>query len=454
MTNVFEEKNVQKAIMQLGIPSMLGTLATLVYNMADTYFVSMTKDPVQIAAVTLCTPILLIVMSVSSIFGMGGSSVIARMLGEKKNDIARRCITFCTYAMAVAGVLIMILGALFMDKIAAVAGADMDNIGYTIDYLKWIFLGAPFIILSNGMLHLLRSTGLVNQATIGTVLGNGINIVLDYIFIVLMGMGTAGAALATSLGFLCSSIYYISCSVREIRKKNDLFSLSPAECRVSHSLVLDVVKIGVPGALITVMISVANIILNNNIGIYGSDAVAAYGIASKINMFPVMLSVGLTQGVAPLIGYCYGARQEDRLKKVMRSSAVDVIIVGAIFTIAFLVLSRPIASVFLHDEELIALSASFLRILCITASAVGVINLSTAYFQALGKAVSSLVITMLRNVIMFIPAIILLGNIWGLDGVISAQPATEALLTVICIMMLKAKTSEKQSEMEYKYQAQ
>ena len=129
MTTVFEEKNIQKAIMQLGIPAMLGTLATLVYNMADTYFVSMTKNPAQIAAVTLCGPVLLIVMSVSSIFGMGGSSVIARRLGEKKGDIARRCVTFCTYAMAISGVLILALGYLFIDKVAVMSGADIDNIG-------------------------------------------------------------------------------------------------------------------------------------------------------------------------------------------------------------------------------------------------------------------------------------------------------------------------------------
>ncbi len=449
MTTVFEEKNIQKAIMQLGIPAMLGTLATLVYNMADTYFVSMTKNPAQIAAVTLCTPILLIVMSVSSIFGMGGSSVIARMLGEKKVDIARRCVTFCTYAMALAGVLILVLGCLFMDKIALLAGSDMDNIGYTMDYLRWIFLGAPFIILTNGMVHLLRSTGLVNQATIGTVLGNGINIVLDYLFIVHMGMGTAGAALATSIGFFCSAVYFIGCMLREIGKKNELFSLSPAEGRVAPSLVLDVIKIGVPGSLITVMISVANIILNNSIGIYGSNAVAAYGIACKINMFPVMLSVGLTQGVAPLIGYCYGAGQEDRLKKVVRSAAIDVIIVGALFTLVFLVFNSQLTSIFLHDAELVSLSASFLQILCVSAPAVGIINLVTAYFQALGKAVNSLVITMLRNVILFVPAIILLGKIWGLNGVIAAQPAAEALLTVICIMMLRTKTDEQHRELAF-----
>ena len=138
MSNVFEEKNIQKAIVSLGIPAMLGTLATLIYNMADTYFVSMTKNPAQIAAVTLCTPILLIIMSISSIFGMGGSSVIARMLGEKKSDQARKCITFCIYAMAVSGIVILVLGSLFMNQVAGIAGADEENLLYTNDYLRWI----------------------------------------------------------------------------------------------------------------------------------------------------------------------------------------------------------------------------------------------------------------------------------------------------------------------------
>ena len=131
MSNVFEEKNIQKLIVTLGIPAMLGTLATLIYNMADTYFVSMTKNPAQIAAVTLCTPILLIIMSVSSIFGMGGSSLIARMLGEKKSDQARKCITFCIYAMAVSGIVILVLGFLFMNQVAGIAGADEENLLYS-----------------------------------------------------------------------------------------------------------------------------------------------------------------------------------------------------------------------------------------------------------------------------------------------------------------------------------
>ena len=165
-----------------------------------------------------------------------------------------------------------------------------------------------------------------------------------------MGKGTAGAALATSVGFLCSTLYYFACIAKEISKKNELFSLSLKNLSVSPALTADVVKIGIPGALITVMIGASNIVLNNYIGIYGSDAVAAYGIAYKIDMFPIMLSVGLSQGVAPLMGYCYGAGQKLRLKKVMRYATIDGIILGGLFTILFLIASQILTGIFLASQ--------------------------------------------------------------------------------------------------------
>ena len=208
MTTVFEETNISKAIMRMGLPAMLGQLTTLIYNIADTFFVSMAKEPAMIAAVTLCTPILLIIMSVASIFGMGGNSVIARLLGEDKKKEIKSTLNFCLYAMISAGVIILLAGILFMKPIAKISGADAENMAYTCDYLNYIFLGAPFIILSNGFVHLFRSLGLIKESTIGLAIGNTINIVFDFIFIVLLNLGTAGAALATSFGFLCSTIYY------------------------------------------------------------------------------------------------------------------------------------------------------------------------------------------------------------------------------------------------------
>ena len=435
VTTVFEEQNLSKAIMRVGLPAMLGQLTTLIYNIADTFFVSMAKEPAMIAAVTLCTPILLIVMSIASIFGMGGNSVIARLLGENDNQRVSQTLNFCMYAMAIDGIAILLAGIVFMQPIAKLSGADAENMAYTCDYLKYIFLGAPFIIISNGAVHLFRSIGFIKESTIGLALGNSINIVFDFIFIVLWGWGTAGAALATSFGFFCSTIYYLVCMARAERKGNPLIKLSPRHFAPKKQMVTGVVTIGIPGALITVLLSVSNIVLNNFIGIYGSDAVAAYGIAYKIDMVPIMLSVGLSQGVAPLVGYYFGAGSRKRMSQIMRTATVYGILLGLAFLIVFCLFGTHLASIFLHDESLIKEAGYFITVLGLSAPMLGIINMVTSYFQALGVALRSLIITVMRNAVLFIPAVVLLNSVWKLNGVIAAQPIVETVLALVCIAM-------------------
>lgn len=435
MTSVFEERNIPKAIMRVGLPAMLGQLTTLIYNIADTFFVSLTKEPATIAAVTLCAPILLIVMSIAGIFGMGGSSVIARLIGEGKKKDAGTTINFCVYAMMAAGIITLVLGLVFLRPLARISGADADNIAYTCDYLTYIFIGAPFIMLANGFVHLFRSAGLIKESTIGLILGNVINIILDYIFIVFLDWGTAGAALATSLGFACASFYYIVCMIHEGNRGNELLPLSPQYFTLDRNMIKKVVGIGVPGALITVLMSVANIVLNNYIGIYGSNAVASYGIAYKLDMIPVLLSVGLSQGVTPLVGYYYGAKKKQHMSRVVRYTILYGILIGAAFTTVFILFGKFFASIFLNDSALIEQTAYFLKILCLSAPMLGVINMVTGYFQALGKAFQSLIITVLRNAVLFIPGVIILNYFWKLNGVIAAQAVIETILTVICIFM-------------------
>lgn len=151
MSSVFEEKNIPEAVLQIGIPAMLAQLTTLVYNIADTYFVALTKEPAQIAAVTLCVPVLLIIIiiSIACIFGMGGSSVIARLIGNGNKINASRCLNYSMYAMIVSGFIVMFVGLIFINQIALIIGADSENIKYTCDYLRWIFIGTPAIMIAN-----------------------------------------------------------------------------------------------------------------------------------------------------------------------------------------------------------------------------------------------------------------------------------------------------------------
>lgn len=438
--------------MSVGLPAMLGQLTTLIYNIADTFFVSLTKDAAMIAAVTLCAPILLIIMSIAGIFGMGGSSVIARLLGKEKNEEAGNTLNFCVYAMAAAGILTLLAGLLLLRPFAVLSEADAENIAYTCSYLQWIFLGAPFIILANGFVHLFRSVGLIKESTVGLVLGNAINMIFDYVFIAVLDWKTAGAALATSLGFACATIYYLLCMLHKRRNGNQLLSLSPKRFSLDRIMVQSVIGIGIPGALITLLMSVSNIVLNNYIGIYGSDAVASYGIAYKLDMIPILLSVGLSQGVAPLIGYCYGGNNRKRMHDIAKIAIWYGILMGLLFTAAFMLWGKQFVAIFLQDEHLIDQAGYFLKILCLSAPLLSVINMMTSYFQALGKAMKSLSVTLLRNAVLFIPGVILLNHFWKLNGVIAAQPVVEILLTIICIFMYLSETRRSASiEMHCNY---
>ena len=181
--------------------------------------------------------------------------------------------------------------------------------------------------------------------------------------------------------------------------------------------------------------SVSNIVLNNYISIYGSDAVASYGIAYKLDMIPILLSVGLSQGVAPLVGYCYGGNEKKRMADIVKYAVLYGVIMGAVFTVVFILFGKPLAAIFLQDGVLIEQTGYFLRILCLSAPMLGVINMMTSYFQALGKAIKSLTITVLRNAALFIPGVIILNYFWKLNGVIAAQPVVETILAIICILM-------------------
>lgn len=445
--SIFQEKKISKAIITLALPAMLGQLTTLIYNIADTYFVSLTNDPNQIAAVTLCTPVLLIIMSIGTLFGSGGSSIVARLLGSKQDAEAGTIISYCIYTTLIVSIVSMVLLFIFLSPLVNLIGADADNASFTRDYLKYILFGLPFVMLSNSMIHIFRSVGLVRQATVGLMLGNITNIVLDFIFVVFFHMGTVGVAVATSIGFVMNTVYYLMCMFQESKSDNKMLSLSAKQYKPTVKITVQVLSIGIPGALITIMMSISNIILNNYIAIYGSNAVASYGVAYKINTIAIMLSVGLSQGVAPLIGFAYGAKEPVRLKKSMNLSMLYSVVLGLVLTCAFFLLRKPLVGLFISDEALTTQAGLFLSILCISNCVTGIINMVTSFYQACGKALPSLLITICKNAIIFIPAVIVLNTFFELNGVIAAQPFVEYTITVVCVIMYLFSIQKLQAEM-------
>ena len=433
-TDIFMEPHLPKAIRKLAFPAMLGQLTTLIYNIIDTYFVSLTRDPNMIAAVTLCAPVLLIIQACGSIFGTGGSSIIARLLGQKEAQKAEHVSSYCLYTAAIFSLVLMAFGLLLNGHIVNIIGADTDNAAFSHNYLTWIFIGTPFLLFSNTEIHIFRSAGCIRQATLGQMIGAISNIIFDFLFIVILGWGTMGAAAATSLGYVINTFYYLICMRRGSQKGNPLLSPSPRKYHPTLKLTGDVISVGLPGGLLVLLLCISNIVLNNYIGEYGSNSVAAYGIATKINQIPVLLLVGLAIGISPLIGFCYGGGQKKRLKNVIQLSSIYSIVLGIVFTIIFLVSANILCVLFLSDKFLIKQAAYFLRILCTYSWVTGITNIVTNYFQAIGKPLPSIVLTILKNIVLLIPALAVMDNLWGLTGVIACQPVVEYVIAALSLL--------------------
>lgn len=445
-TDIFNEPSLPKAIRKFALPAMLGQLTTLIYNIIDTYFVSLTKDANMIAAVTLCAPVLLIIQACGTVIGAGGSSIIARMLGRKDSKDAESIASYCAYTAVIVSLFLMAAGLLLCSPIVNLVGADADNAAFTYDYLKWIFIGAPFLMFSNSQINIFRASGLIKEATAGQIIGAVANIFFDFLFIIVFGWGTMGAAAATSLGYVINAIYYFACMVRAERGGNALLSPSPKKYHPTWKMTGEVVSVGLPGGFLVLLMCISNIVLNNYIGKYGSGSVAAYGIATKINQISILLLVGLANGITPLMGFCYGGGQKIRLKSVIRLSSVYGIVMGLAFTVIFLLFAKPLCGFFLSDAALIDEAAFFLRILCSYGCVVGFTDIVTNYFQALGKPLPSIVLTVLKNIVLLIPALAVMDHLWGLTGVIACQPVVEFVLAALSLVFYL--TSIKKMEVE------
>lgn len=433
-TDIFMEPHLPKVIRKLAFPAMMGQLTTLIYNIIDTYFVSLTKNPDMIAAVTLCAPVLLIIQACGAIFGTGGSSITARLLGQKEGKKAERVSSYCLYTAVIFSLIIMTAGLLLKEHIVNVIGTDTDNAAFSHDYLTWIFIGTPFLIFSNTEIHIFRSAGCIREATLGQMIGAISNIIFDFFFIVILGWGTMGAAAATSLGYVINTFYYLICMCKASKNGNTILSTSPGNYHPTLKLTGNVISVGLPGGLLILLLCISNIVLNNYIGKYGSDSVASYGIATKINQIPILLLVGLAIGISPLIGFCYGSGQKKRLKNVIWLSSIYSITLGIVFTVIFLLSANALCGLFLSDEALIKQASYFLRILCTYAWVTGLTNIVTNYFQALGKPLPSILLTVLKNIVLLIPSLSVMDKIWGLTGVIYCQPVVEYVIAALSLL--------------------
>jgi len=428
---LFETLSVKKAVWTLAIPTMLGMIVMVLYNLADTFFIGQTGDSSQVAAVSLGMPVFLLLMAFGNLFGIGGSTSISRNLGEGKTEKAKNISSFSCWSAFGTGVLVGALMLIFMPQITRLVGASPTTEAFVSQYLIYIAIGAPFIILSNTFGNIVRSEGAAKKAMVGMMIGTIINIVLDPIMILWMDMGVTGAAIATILGNIASTIYYIA----YFRSGKTHLSISLKHWNAGNGIAKDVLAIGIPGAVGNILMSVTNVIYNNYLISYGDAPVAAMGVATKATMMLAMILIGLTQGTQPLFGYSYGAKNYHRFKASTKYCMKISIIIGIVITVVYQFGAASIIKAFINDTEVIEYGTKMLRILMTTGPVLGITFVVMSAMQAMGKAGMSLLLSVCRQGLAFIPAVIFANMLFGLDGLMWAQPVADAVSIVLSLIL-------------------
>ncbi len=446
-TELFETAPIPKAVLKLCIPTVLSSLVTVLYNLADTFFVGMLNDPIQNAAVTLAAPVLLAFNAVNNLFGVGASSMMSRALGVKDYETVRKSSAFGFYCAALSGLLFSALVALLQTPLLRILGADSVTIEATWGYLFWtVALGAAPSILNVVLAYLVRAEGSALHASIGTMSGCLLNIILDPVFIMPwgFGMGAEGAGLATFISNCVACLYFAV--LLFVKRGKTFVCVDFRKFPFNKRIAFGICSVGIPAMIQNLLNVTGMTVLNNFTSDFGEQAIAAMGISQKLGMIPMQVSMGLSQGIMPLIGYNYASKNIKRMKKGLLFTARISLSLLVFATAGYLIFAEPLVRSFMSDPQVVAYGERFLRgfalaqpFLCIDFLAVGV-------FQACGMGSKALLFAFLRKIVLEIPALFILNWLFPLYGLAYAQLCSEIVLAcaaVLVIMRLFASLSKK-----------
>ena len=440
------EEKISKLLMEFSIPAIIGMVVNTLYNIVDRMYIGNIKDigGLALTGVGITMPIMTIIMAFGMLIGIGTSARISLKLGEHKREEAEKHLGNAFTLIIIASVLITIIGLVFMHKILGLFGASADTEIYAREYMQIIFFGTIFNMLSFGLNHSIRSDGSPKVAMLSMLIGAGTNIILDPIFIFVFGMGVRGAAIATVISQIVSTIwilYYFTKGKSNLKIKREYLSLDKA-------IVLSIFSIGVSPFSMQIAQSIVQVLANNALKTYGGDlAIGAMTIINSVAMIFMMPIFGLNQGSQPIIGYNYGAEKYKRVKQAVKSATIVATIIVSIGWIITQAAPYLLISIFNRDEQLVGIASTGMRIFLLMLPVVGAQVISSNYFQSIGKAKISMFLSLLRQVILLIPCLIILPKIFGLTGVWLAGAVSDglsSLITLIIFFMSVRKLKDKE----------
>ena len=435
---LFESMPIPKAVMELSVPMVVTSLVMVVYNLADTFFVGMLNDPVQNAAVTLAYPVMLAFNAVNNLFGVGTSSMMSRALGRGDHEMVRTSSAFGFYGAVFSGLAFALLCTVFKTPLMNLLGADATTWQATANYMLWtVSCGAMPAILNVVQGQMVRAEGASLHASIGTMSGCILNIILDPIFILPWGlnMGAAGAGLATFLSNCAACGYFLV--LARLKKGSTFVCLDIRRLKkVSRDVVFGILGVGIPASIQNLLNVTGSTILNNFTAVYGAAAVAAMGVSHKVNMLPIQVCMGFSQGIMPLVSYNYASGNRKRMKDSILFSMSIILPAMLAVTVGYWFGSSGLIRLFMDNPEIVAYGSKFLQGMCLGMVFLCIDFMAVGVFASLGMGKYSLTFAILRKVVLEIPLLFVLNHFFPLYGLAYAQFLAEVILAIAALVML------------------
>ena len=430
--SVFEARSVRKAYFGMALPGVFSMVITIIYNITDTYFISLTHNTALVAGVSLCAPLFTLLMAFGNIFGQGGSSLISRLVGKNDRENLHRVSSFCFYAAIAFGVVSGALMLLFPGPILRLLGADADTAQYAAPYYTWFAVGAPAMVLTFIHTNLLRAEGKSRQSMLASVGGSVVNIILDPILIFGCRLGAAGAAIATVLGYIFTDLYCICVVLRTSR----FLSIDPRKWRIRRGFVGQIFGIGTSAALSNITSSFCLILTNQCLLPYGSDKIAAMGIVQKVSMVVMLVIVGFSFGGAPLVGFYYGSGDKTRLRQLLSFVLKFLCGLALVMSAAMILLAPAAIRLFLQDEALVRTGVLMLRLQVAGMALMAVVLFVTIIFQATGKTLPAMVLSLSRQGVVFFAVLLAANRLAGYYGILAAQVISDFISATLALGLL------------------
>ncbi|WP_195267189.1 MATE family efflux transporter [Eubacterium sp. 1001713B170207_170306_E7] len=422
---------IPKALLALGLPTMIGMLINALYNLADTYFVGGLGTD-QMGAVTVAFPLGQVVVGLGLLFGNGAAAYISRLLGRGDNKTANQVASTALYSSMLTGAVVILCSVVFLEPILRQLGALDSVMPYALAYSRIYIICSIFNVFNVAMNNIVSSEGAAKTAMCALMAGAVLNVALDPVFIYTLGLGVTGAAVATALSQMVSTLVYLC----YILRKKSVFSFSVKACRFSREILSEILKIGVPTLVFQLLTSLSIGMVNDAAKAYGASALAAMGPVTKLMSMGTLVVFGFLKGFQPIAGYSYGAGKLDRLRQAIKTAVLWSTLFCVVFGLVAAVFAAPILSLFTRDDMvMVQIGAAALRANGLSFMLFGFYTVYSFLFLVMGRAREGFILGACRQGLCFVPVILVLPSLWGLNGILYAQPIADVLSAAVTVLM-------------------